>query len=112
MNPVALIIAILNALAAKWTAEAEEAKTNRISAVYDLQKRISTDIDSREDEIHRLRDTRNDDDARRADLLRQRLEREQGVAASFRLDLPTPAPSPQGGSPGADDKGNLHPVAG
>ena len=56
-----------------------------VSARYDLQRRIETDIATDEDEINRLRWPGNDAGNFAADRLRDRVLRAQGVIAALQI---------------------------
>lgn len=85
------------ALTALATALAEYLRLKQLTAAYDLQCRIESDVESSETAIAGLRDRSDDYSARRADRLRARIIRSQGIASC----LPVSAASPTAGS-GAD----------
>ena len=85
------------ALTALATALAEYLRLKQLTASYDLQCRIESDVESSESEIERLRARGDDYSARRADRVRAHILRAQGIASR----LPVPAANPAAGS-GAD----------
>lgn len=88
------------ALTALATAIAEYFRLRQLTAAYDLSRRIEADIAADEDEIARLRTFGDDVSARRADRVRARILRAQGIAS--RLDLSAARPAPGSGAAGAD----------
>lgn len=88
------------ALTALATALAEYLRLKQLTAAYDLQCRIESDVESSESEIARLRDRGDELSARRADRLRARILRAQGIAS--RLPVSAASPAPGSGSAGAD----------
>ena len=86
------------AITAIFTALAEWLRLKQVSAAYDLRRRIEADIAADEDDILRLRARGNPSDHERADRLRERILRAEGVAA----DLSAPRAS-AGGAPASAD---------
>ena len=88
------------ALTALATALAEYLRLKQLTASYDLQCRIESDVESSESEIARLRDRGDDVSARRADRVRARIVRAQGIAS--RLPVSAASPPAGSGASGAD----------
>jgi hypothetical protein len=94
------------ALTALATALAEYLRLKQLTATYDLQCRIESDVESVESEITRLRDRGDDYSARRADRLRARILRAQGVAS--RLPVSAASAETGSGADGADAGRTVH----
>ena len=101
---------MLTLLSALAQALVEFLKLKVVSAKYDLQRRIETDLETDENQITALRARGDDGSMRVADQLYQRILRTQGFAAA--ADLPAPGVAAAGGAAGANGGGNLHPANG
>ena len=94
------------ALTALATALAEYLRLKQLTAAYDLQCRIESDVESSESEIVRLRNLADDVSTRRADRLLARILRAQGIAS--RLPVSAASPTAGSGSAGADAGRTVH----